>query len=44
VFTSSGLFHGTGDVLNTIIAAVGAAMVLIIPSDDPAPEITARRR
>jgi hypothetical protein len=33
VFASSGLLDGTAElVLNTIIAAVGAAMVLLVPN------------
>lgn len=33
VFASSGLLHGTAEiVLNTIIAAVGAALVYLVPN------------
>lgn len=40
VVASSGLLHGTAElVLNTVIAAVGAALVLLVPNT-PA---TARR-
>jgi hypothetical protein len=33
VVASSGLLHGTAElVLNTVIAAVGAALVLLVPN------------
>lgn len=33
VFATSGLLHGTAElVLNTIIAAVGAALVALVPN------------
>ena len=33
VFASSGLLHGTAEtVLNTVIAAVGAALVYLLPN------------
>lgn len=41
VFASSGLLHGTAElVLSTSIAAVGAALVLLVPNTPAA----ARRR
>lgn len=37
VFGSSGLFHGTAElVLTTTIAAVGAALVYLVPNASPA--------
>jgi hypothetical protein len=37
VYASSGLLHGTAElVLSTTIAAVGAALVLLVPNADEA--------
>lgn len=41
VFASSGLLHGTAEVvLNTVIAAAGAALVYLVPN---APAVSRRR-
>lgn len=41
VIVSSGLLHGTAElVLNTVIAAVGAALVVLVPN---APAVARRR-
>lgn len=43
VFASSGLLHGTAElVLSTVIAAVGAALVLLVPNAKPASAMTGR--
>ena len=40
VFASSGLLHGTAElVLNTVIAAAGAALVLLLPNRPAGPPL-----